>query len=215
MAVRPVVAVGRVHTEEITMKKHLMVGIAAAALFAGLLGACSSDDDAEDTSTQDTEQTTDDSVAEAPSDEAPAEGAAVSTATTELGEVLVDDAGISLYAFTEDADGVPTCEGACADAWPPLTVEGSELPDGLDAAVFSVVEAPDGSFQLAAGGHPLYRFAGDSGPGSIAGQGSGGVWFLVDPAGELVELQVGEAPAEGTEDTEAPETTETTSAYDY
>ena len=31
-------------------------------------------------------------------------------------------------------DGHPTCNDACADAWPPLLVDGDTLPDGLDAS---------------------------------------------------------------------------------
>ena len=85
--------------------------------------------------------------------------------------MLVDDGGLTLYGFTKDADGHPTCEGDCAEAWPPLLVDGPELPAGLDPAVFSVVERPDGGFQLKAGKWPLYRFAGDAAPGETNGQG--------------------------------------------
>ena len=109
------------------------------------------------------------------------------TAPTELGDVLVDEAGLTLYGFTKDADGMPTCEGACAEAWPPLLVDGAELPAGLDPAVFSVVERGDGSHQLKAGKWPLYRFAGDAAPGETNGQGSGDVWFVVDPLGGLIK----------------------------
>ena len=108
-------------------------------------------------------------------------------ASTGLGDALVDAEGLTLYGFTNDADGVPTCEGDCAGAWPPLLVDGEELPAGLDPAVFSVVPRSDGSQQLKAGAWPLYRFAGDAGPGDTNGQGSGGVWFVVDPAGGLIK----------------------------
>jgi len=60
------------------------------------------------------------------------------------------------------------------------------LPAGLDPATFSVVERPDGSFQLSAGAWPLYRFAGDTVPDDINGQGSGDVWFAVAGDGSLV-----------------------------
>ena len=112
--------------------------------------------------------------------------AVVSTAATDLGDILVDADGLSLYGFTNDTDGDPTCEGDCADAWPPALVDSADLPAGLDDAVFSVVERPDGTFQLKAGAWPLYRFAGDSAPGDINGQGSGDVWFLATPDGGLV-----------------------------
>ena len=120
----------------------------------------------------------------------------VSVGSTELGDALVDEAGLTLYGFTDDGEGNPTCNGACADAWPPVIVDGSALPDGLDPAVFSVVERADGSFQLKAGRWPLYRFAGDAGPGDVNGQGSGGVWFVAAPDGSLIGAGSGEPAAE-------------------
>lgn len=111
----------------------------------------------------------------------------VSTGTTDIGDVLVDTAGLTLYGFLDDREaGGPTCNDACADAWPPLVVDGSELPDGLDPEVFSLVTRDDGSQQLAAGIWPLYLFAGDAEAGEINGQGSGAVWFAVAPDGSLV-----------------------------
>ncbi len=104
---------------------------------------------------------------------------------TPLGVALTDADGFTLYGFTKDSDGHPTCNDACADAWPPLLVDGDTLPEGLDAAVFSVVERDDGSHQLKAGKWPLYRFAGDDEPGQTNGQGSGDVWFVVNPDGSL------------------------------
>ncbi|HEY7137554.1 MAG TPA: hypothetical protein VIB48_21050 [Acidimicrobiia bacterium] len=111
--------------------------------------------------------------------------ATVKTAATGLGTVLVDGNGMTLYALTQDVNGMPTCTGGCAQAWPPLTVNGATLPAGLDAMVFSVVAGPDGTHQLKAGKWPLYRFAGDSKPGDTNGQGIGGVWFVVMPTGAL------------------------------
>jgi predicted lipoprotein with Yx(FWY)xxD motif len=112
--------------------------------------------------------------------------APVGQGDTSLGTVLVDAEGLTLYGLTDDTAGVSTCDGACADAWPPLTVDGPDLPAGLDADVFSVVERSDGTFQLKAGEWPLYRFAGDAGPGDTNGQGSGGVWFAAAPDGSLI-----------------------------
>ena len=87
------------------------------------------------------------------------------------GEARPDDTG-----FTDDTDATSTCFEACADAWPPIIVD----PDfvvgaGLDPAVFSTTERPDGSLQLVAGVWPLYLFAGDGAAGDLNGQGSGDV----------------------------------------
>jgi len=115
----------------------------------------------------------------------------VTEAETDLGTVLVDSQGRTVYGFTKDSAGTPTCSGGCADAWPAVKVEGSELPEGLDPKVFSVVDAADGGKQLKAGKWPLYRFSGDSKPGDVNGQGSGGVWFVVAADGSLIK----DAPA--------------------
>ncbi|MFT7600561.1 MAG: putative lipoprotein with Yx(FWY)xxD motif [Acidimicrobiales bacterium] len=119
---------------------------------------------------------------------AAAEGASlVTTGDTDLGSVLVDADGLTLYGFTEDVEGLPTCNDACADAWPPYLVGDSGLPAGLDEAVFSVVTREDGSNQLKAGAWPLYYFAGDAAPGETNGQASGDVWFVVTADGGLVD----------------------------
>lgn len=136
-----------------------------------------------------TEAPSDGTSGSEPTDTADGDGAGaapVEVATTDLGEVLVDTGGFVLYGFTPDEGGTPTCEDACADAWPPVVTDSADLPAGLDAAVFSVAERSDGSFQLAAGGWPLYRFAGDIAPGDTTGQGSGGVWFAAAPDGTLI-----------------------------
>jgi predicted lipoprotein with Yx(FWY)xxD motif len=122
--------------------------------------------------------------------EAPAEASTsgiVSSGQTGLGEALVDTEGLTLYGFTNDEDAEPSCYDDCADAWPPLLVDGAELPSGLDPEVYSVVERTDGTFQLVAGIWPLYRFAGDAAPGDVNGQGSGDVWFAVAPDASLIK----------------------------
>lgn len=113
------------------------------------------------------------------------QSAVLRTGETELGTVLVDDDGLTLYGFTNDMNGVPSCEDGCAQAWPPLIVE--QLPAGLDPELFSVAARPDGTLQLVAGMWPLYRFAGDAVPGDVNGQRSGDVWFAVSPDGALIK----------------------------
>jgi predicted lipoprotein with Yx(FWY)xxD motif len=101
--------------------------------------------------------------------------------------VLVNAEGLTLYAFTPDSEGVPTCTGDCAGAWPPALVEGEPNYGNLDPSVFSLVEHPDGGMQLKAGDWPLYTFAGDAAPGDTNGQGSNDVWFVVAPDGTLIQ----------------------------
>ena len=121
-----------------------------------------------------------------------APGGGITTANTELGTVLVDGNGKTLYGFTDDTEGTSTCYDACASTWP--HVPGDATPSaGLDAAVFTTAQREDGTTQLVAGEWPLYTFSGDAAPGDVNGQGSGGVWFVVAPDGTLVDGEGGAA----------------------
>ncbi|HKJ59652.1 MAG TPA: hypothetical protein VKA37_10500, partial [Halobacteriales archaeon] len=51
----------------------------------------------------------------------------------DLGQVITDADGMTLYMFDPDEQGASTCYDGCAEAWPPLTVESA------DALVDSVV----------------------------------------------------------------------------
>lgn len=124
---------------------------------------------------------------DAPSTDAPsAAGADVATGETDLGPVLVNAEGLTLYAFMKDTEGEPTCVDDCAATWPPAIVDGEPDVGDLDASLFTVVEHPDGS-QLKAGDRPLYTFASDAAPGDVNGQGVGGFWFAVAPDGSPIE----------------------------
>ena len=125
-------------------------------------------------------------ASEEPAGPAAATGAALATAEGSLGAMLVDAAGMTLYAFTRDGEGVPTCVDACADAWPPALVDGAPTLDGVDEAIVTTAEHPAGGTQLVDDGHPLYTFAGDAAPGDVNGQGSGDTWFAVAPDGALI-----------------------------
>jgi len=105
-----------------------------------------------------------------------------------LGEILTDAEGNTLYGFTNDADGVPTCTGDCAGTWPAHLIEGDAVVGpNLDPATFTLVDGAEGGTQLKAGKWPLYRFSGDAAPGDVNGQGSGGVWFVVAADGSLIK----------------------------
>ena len=101
--------------------------------------------------------------------------------------VFQTDMANAFYTYDKDTAGQSACDDKCAEAWPPVIVDSADLPAGLDANVFSVVDRADGSHQLKAGKWPLYHFAGDSAPGDVNGQGSGGVWFVLDPAAKLIK----------------------------
>jgi predicted lipoprotein with Yx(FWY)xxD motif len=110
----------------------------------------------------------------------------VATTTSDLGEILVDGEGRTLYAFLNDAQGAPTCADDCAQNWPPLPGPAT-AGEGVDGALLSTAERDDGSMQVTYNDWPLYHFAGDAAPGDTNGQGVGDVWYVVDAAGEPVD----------------------------
>ena len=53
--------------------------------------------------------------------ESPAsETTTVQVADSDLGSILVDSDGMTLYLFEADTDGSSTCYGGCATTWPAL-----------------------------------------------------------------------------------------------
>jgi predicted lipoprotein with Yx(FWY)xxD motif len=113
-------------------------------------------------------------------------GGELGVATTDLGDIVVDSAGMSLYMFMPDNAGAPTCAADCAKAWPPLTGEAS-AGDGVDAGLIGTAEHPESGTQVTYNGWPLYYFAGDSAPGDTNGQGQGGVWYVIDATGNPID----------------------------
>jgi len=104
---------------------------------------------------------------------------------TDLGTILVDADGFTLYVFTVDTDGESACYDDCADLWPPAPGD-SAISSDLDASIFGTTTRTDGSEQLTVNGQPLYRYTPDANPGDTAGQGVAGVWFVVDSVGEMI-----------------------------
>jgi predicted lipoprotein with Yx(FWY)xxD motif len=120
--------------------------------------------------------------------------ATISTASAgNLGTILVDSRGRTLYLFGKDSGTKSACYGACASAWPPLRDAGKPtVAGGLNVALVETTSRSDGMPQVAYNGHPLYLFAGDQKPGDIEGQGStafGGGWYALSPAGDQVTGQ--------------------------
>jgi predicted lipoprotein with Yx(FWY)xxD motif len=119
----------------------------------------------------------------------PAGTVAVDVTQTDLGIVLVDGTGYTLYAFTSDTTGTPTCiDPACTTTWKPVTGTGIAVSNdaGASTGLFKLVPRPDGTTQLSVAGHPVYRYSGDTKPGDTNGQGVGDQWHALNPAGTLV-----------------------------
>ena len=116
----------------------------------------------------------------------------VAVASTNLGEVLVDAKGRTLYVFTKDKGDQSVCSGECATNWPALTGPAT-AGTGAKASLLSTSMQANGDTQVTYGGRPLYYFAGDAKPGDTNGQGVGEVWFVLTADGQLVK----EKPAGG------------------
>ena len=127
-------------------------------------------------------------------------GGTVATGSSQVGNVLVDRRGRTLYLFEKDRRGESACAGACALEWPPLITSGRPTAAGMaQGSLLGTTRRSDGSRQVTYSGHPLYRFEGDTRPGQTAGEGLrdfGASWFVVSPAGGKVELGGGSQSSE-------------------
>ena len=110
----------------------------------------------------------------------------VNTRETSAGPIVVNSAGMTLYAFLNDTEGESSCTGECLANWPAAVI-GEHDPAVLDPALWSTVENPEAGAMLKVGDWPLYTFAGDEAPGDVNGQEVGEVWYAVAPDGTTIE----------------------------
>ncbi len=120
----------------------------------------------------------------------PTEAAApvLAAADSDLGMVVVDAGGRTVYVFDEDVagSGESACTDECAATWPAVVVEdGAPVADGVDGEL-GTFDREDGARQVTLDGRPLYLFAGDGSPGDATGQGVDGTWFVVGADGEKI-----------------------------
>lgn len=95
----------------------------------------------------------------------------------EKGTYMTDFAGMTLYTFDKDTQGVSNCSGTCATLWPPYT-SGATAQGTLPTNV-SVITRSDGTKQFAWKGMPLYYYAADHSAGDINGDGVNNVWHII------------------------------------
>src|SRR4029079_5049085 len=88
-----------------------------------------------------------------------------------LGEILVDGQGMTLYIFTKDTANVSNCYDNCAAAWPPLTVDSGQTAtaEGIGGTL-GTIQRTDGLTQVTYNTQPLYYWAKDQKPGDTTGQ---------------------------------------------
>ncbi|MFD0265450.1 SCO0930 family lipoprotein [Streptomyces sp. NPDC127106] len=116
-------------------------------------------------------------------------GAAGQLAVREIanvGSVVTDSAGVTLYRFDKDTPQPPksTCDGDCATAWPPVPADDASASSGIEAGLLGAVTRSDGTKQLTLAGWPVYRYAKDTKAGEANGEGVGGTWHALAPDGK-------------------------------
>ncbi|MGB5822200.1 MAG: hypothetical protein WBG90_22145 [Saonia sp.] len=106
----------------------------------------------------------------------------------DFGKILVNKKNQSIYFFAGDVTGESNCNGGCADVWPALIGEVSELEisSDLDINDFSAITREGGQKQIAYKGWPLYYFSPDAdgvleAPGETLGDGQGGLFHVAKP----------------------------------
>jgi predicted lipoprotein with Yx(FWY)xxD motif len=118
-----------------------------------------------------------------------AAAATVGTASVgDLGTVLVDGNGMTLYWFENDTGSTSTCTDSCAGTWPALATSGSAAATGkAETSMLATTSRPDGATQVTYNGHPLYLYSGDTAAGEANGEDIGGVWHAVTTQGTSAE----------------------------
>lgn len=98
-----------------------------------------------------------------------------------VGMVLANGAGLTLYRYNVDPAGKATCTGECAKVWPPLLlpkdVTHIKAPHGVKG--LTAIRVHGGRLQVFFHDHALYRFVNDTKKGEASGQGVESSWFAV------------------------------------
>jgi predicted lipoprotein with Yx(FWY)xxD motif len=109
---------------------------------------------------------------------------------TDLGTVLVNSTGRTLYHFTSDTRAKVSCTASCVALWPPLLIAAGAKPvagPGISAAKLGTLKRADGGLQVTYNGMTLYRYAGDSKAGQANGEAVSDKWYAVSSAGKIVK----------------------------
>src|ERR1700738_2965958 len=101
-----------------------------------------------------------------------AAGAAINVGATQLGQVLVDANGQTVYLFVADKGTASSCNSAsCVQYWPPVLTNGApQAGSGVNASLLGTTTRADGSVEVSYAGHPLYYFVSDKKAGDVSGQ---------------------------------------------
>lgn len=114
---------------------------------------------------------------------------------SDLGPILVDSEGMTLYLYSRDELGVSNCYDMCEMRWPILRPPADGEPTGsseIDGEL-GVIDRRDGTKQVTYNDIPLYYWYQDEEPGDTKGQAVGGVWWIVAPGTDEITPAVAQA----------------------
>lgn len=173
------------------MKHHVKAAaVAGAAILAAAVSGCSGSGNSSSGSTHADASTAARSAEQAAQAQTTAPATVTTMNVSPLGKILVNDKNLSLYLFQADKSTTSTCTGACAKLWPPLLVNGTPtVAGGVDQKKLGTSKRSDGGTQVTYDGHPLYRFAADTSPGNVRGQGLnnfGAKWYVLGTDGKAI-----------------------------
>jgi predicted lipoprotein with Yx(FWY)xxD motif len=108
---------------------------------------------------------------------------------TNVGKILVDARGFTVYAFTRDGRNRDACIriSGCVGVWPVVTAGANPLAGpGVRSSLIGTIAIGGGRRQVTYAGHPLYTYVADSAPGETEYVGVsqfGGSWPALNAAG--------------------------------
>jgi len=114
---------------------------------------------------------------------------ALTLAKTNLGTIVADGDGRTLYMYSKDTlnPSVSNCYDACATRWPVLFTNGTTTAkEGVDAKLIGMITRKDNTTQVTYNGWPLYYWQNDKNPGDTLGQAVGGTWWVMTADGALI-----------------------------
>jgi predicted lipoprotein with Yx(FWY)xxD motif len=112
---------------------------------------------------------------------------------TSRGNIFVAANGHTLYEFTHDHTRQDSCVkiSGCPSVWPPLLTSAKPVAGtGVQSSMLSTITLANGRKQVAYGGHALYVYSADSGPGEtlyVGEKAFGGSWYGVTASAHAVK----------------------------
>ncbi|MGX5717277.1 COG4315 family predicted lipoprotein [Arthrobacter sp. MAHUQ-56] len=176
------------------MKKPIGAGLAILAL-AAALAACGSNNGTSPASSTASSAASPTAAASGSGSAQASAAAELMTASSSAGTIVVDAKGMSVYFFTKDTkdSGTSACTGACLVQWPPVTTTSATPAASGITGTLGTIPTPDGKKQVTLNGMPLYYFAKDTKAGDVLGQGVNNVWYLANPAGDMIRPAGGQS----------------------